>query len=62
MLPSTKFLMCVWVFTEGNAPQATPKYNSSILEDMFLEDNAEIVRRAFLGWEELTDALILLKV
>lgn len=47
---------------EGNAPQATPKYNSSILEDMFLEDNAEIVRRAFLGWEELTDALILLKV
>ncbi|XP_019423401.1 PREDICTED: nucleolar protein 6 isoform X2 [Lupinus angustifolius] len=41
--------------------QATPKYNSSILEDMFLED-IEIIHRFFIGWKELRDALILLKV
>ncbi|KAE9596604.1 putative Nrap protein [Lupinus albus] len=45
----------------GAALQATPKYNSSILEDMFLED-VEIIHRFFIGWKELRDALILLKV
>ncbi|WJZ86013.1 hypothetical protein VitviT2T_005516 [Vitis vinifera] len=47
---------------DESTPQATPKYNSSILEDMFLEDNAEFVKRTFLGWKELGEALILLKV
>ncbi|XP_010254816.1 PREDICTED: nucleolar protein 6 isoform X2 [Nelumbo nucifera] len=47
---------------EENAPQATPKYSSSILEDMLLEENAEFVRKAFLGWKELGEALSLLKV
>ncbi|KAK9284676.1 hypothetical protein L1049_023852 [Liquidambar formosana] len=47
---------------EGSVPQATPKYNSSILEDMFLEDKTEFIKRAFLGWKELGEALILLKV
>lgn len=46
----------------GNAPQATPKYNSSILEDMFLEDNAEFINKTFSGWKELGEALVLMKV
>ncbi|GFZ18678.1 hypothetical protein Acr_27g0004170 [Actinidia rufa] len=47
---------------QGGVLQATLKYNSSILEDLFLEDNAEFVKRTFLGWKELGEALILLKV
>ncbi|KAL6952076.1 hypothetical protein U1Q18_040932 [Sarracenia purpurea var. burkii] len=47
---------------QGGVLQATPKYNSSILEDLFLEDNADFVKRTFLGWKELGEALILLKV
>lgn len=47
---------------QGGTPQATPRYNSSILEDMFLEDNAGFIRKIFLGWKELGDALMLLKV
>ncbi|MED6217663.1 hypothetical protein PIB30_019795 [Stylosanthes scabra] len=45
----------------GAALQATPKYNSSILEDMFLED-IEFVNKSFLGWKEIREALVLLKV
>ncbi|MED6181320.1 hypothetical protein PIB30_018258 [Stylosanthes scabra] len=45
----------------GAALQATPKYNSSILEDMFLEDT-EFVNKSFLGWKEIREALVLLKV
>ncbi|XAR73269.1 hypothetical protein NMG60_11007182 [Bertholletia excelsa] len=47
---------------EGPVLQATPKYNSSILEDLVLEDNSEFIKRTFLGWKELREALILLKV
>ncbi|CAI9114714.1 OLC1v1015496C1 [Oldenlandia corymbosa var. corymbosa] len=47
---------------QADVPQATPLYNSSILEDMVLEDNAEFIRRTFLGWKELREALVLLKV
>ncbi|XP_052196632.1 uncharacterized protein LOC127803986 isoform X2 [Diospyros lotus] len=47
---------------EGDVLHATPKYNSSIIEDLVLEDNAEFVRKTFLGWKELGEALILLKV
>lgn len=49
------------ISSEGT-PQATPRYNSSILEDMFMEENVEFVKRTFHGWKELTEALILLKV
>ncbi|KAK6150894.1 hypothetical protein DH2020_015826 [Rehmannia glutinosa] len=41
---------------------STPKYNSSILEDMFIEDNAEFIKRIFMGCKELGEALLLLKV
>ncbi|KAF8377927.1 hypothetical protein HHK36_031315 [Tetracentron sinense] len=47
---------------EGSVPLGTPMYNSSILEDMFLEENADFVSKTFLGWRELGEALILLKV
>uniref|UniRef100_A0A1D1YCT8 Nucleolar protein 6 n=1 Tax=Anthurium amnicola TaxID=1678845 RepID=A0A1D1YCT8_9ARAE len=42
--------------------QATPNYNSSILEDMFLEENAEFVSKNFHEWRSLEEALVLLKV
>ncbi|XP_021718015.1 nucleolar protein 6-like [Chenopodium quinoa] len=40
----------------------TPKYNSSILEDMFIEDFAELIKEKFRDWEELGKALVLMKV
>ncbi|GAA0178293.1 RNA metabolism protein [Lithospermum erythrorhizon] len=52
----------VRALSQDGVSQPTPKYNSSILEDMFLEDNAEIVKKAFLGWKEIGEALMLLKV
>ncbi|KAL3630291.1 hypothetical protein CASFOL_023275 [Castilleja foliolosa] len=42
--------------------EATPKYNSSILEDMFIEDNAKFIKRTIMGCKELGEALLLLKV
>ncbi|CAN8328094.1 unnamed protein product [Cochlearia groenlandica] len=42
--------------------QPTPTYNSSILEDMFLEENSELLKKTFSEWKELGDALILLKI
>ncbi|XP_058112388.1 uncharacterized protein LOC131255639 isoform X1 [Magnolia sinica] len=47
---------------QGSIPKPTPKYNSSILEDMFLEENAAFVKETFLEWRDLGDALVLLKV
>ncbi|XWS45420.1 hypothetical protein CRYUN_Cryun15aG0135300 [Craigia yunnanensis] len=46
----------------GDVPLPTPKYNCSIMEDMFLEDNSKFVKKTFSGWKELGEALILLKV
>lgn len=46
---------------EGSSVQATPKYNSSILEDMYMEDT-KLINEFFLGWKQLREALILLKV
>lgn len=37
-------------------------YNHSILEDMFMEHGSEFVKKAFIGWKALGEALILLKV
>jgi len=42
--------------------EATPMYNNSLLEDMFMEHGAEVVKKAFLGWKALQEALVLLKV
>ncbi|XP_078435901.1 nucleolar protein isoform X2 [Wolffia australiana] len=47
---------------DGVIARATPRYNSSILEDLFLEDNAEYIREVFNGWKNLEEALVLLKV
>ncbi|CAN1814117.1 Nucleolar protein 6, partial [Linum perenne] len=47
---------------DGSTPVPTPRYNSSILEDMSLEENSEFLRNTFTGWNELGEALILLKV
>ncbi|KAG2615033.1 nucleolar protein 6-like [Panicum virgatum] len=40
----------------------TPKYNCSILEDMFLEENAEFMSSTFADWKALQEALVLVKV
>ncbi|KAJ1264901.1 hypothetical protein BS78_08G037300 [Paspalum vaginatum] len=40
----------------------TPKYNCSILEDMFLEENSEFMSNTFADWKALQDALVLVKV
>ena len=58
----TNTLVKCWNILEGGSSQATPKYNSSILEDMLMEDAAESIKKVFLGWKELGEALILLKV
>uniref|UniRef100_A0A6P4ACI0 nucleolar protein 6 isoform X1 n=1 Tax=Ziziphus jujuba TaxID=326968 RepID=A0A6P4ACI0_ZIZJJ len=52
----------VRALNQGGTSCATPIYNSSILEDMLIEDNVEFVNKIFLGWKELREALILLKV
>ncbi|VVA09728.1 PREDICTED: nucleolar [Prunus dulcis] len=52
----------VRALNQDGIPQATPKYNSSILEDMFIEDMEEFLKKTFLGWKELQEALMLLKV
>ncbi|XP_022856582.1 nucleolar protein 6 [Olea europaea var. sylvestris] len=72
IIPTSKSIFCVSKLNlqrnnvrslnQEGVLQATPKYNSSILEDMFLEDNFEFVKRTFMGWKELGEALILLKV
>lgn len=40
----------------------TPTYNLSILEDMFLEENSNLLENRLSQWKALPDALILLKV
>ncbi|ONK76147.1 uncharacterized protein A4U43_C03F24440 [Asparagus officinalis] len=52
----------VRAFNEGDTARATPKYNSSILEDLFLEENTEFIQTSFHEWKSMQDALILLKV
>ncbi|KAL1815508.1 hypothetical protein DCAR_0519774 [Daucus carota subsp. sativus] len=46
----------------NQAVDATPMYNSSILEDMALEENANFISSTFHEWKELGEALVLLKV
>ncbi|XP_020572255.1 nucleolar protein 6 isoform X2 [Phalaenopsis equestris] len=52
----------VRAFNQSDTSRATPYYNSSILEDMFMEENADFVKNTFNGWNSLGDALLLLKV
>ncbi|KAL9245871.1 hypothetical protein vseg_019471 [Gypsophila vaccaria] len=40
----------------------TPKYNSSILEDMCIEEVSKLIKGTFHDWEELGKALALMKV
>ncbi|KAJ0534866.1 putative Nrap protein domain 1 [Helianthus annuus] len=42
--------------------EATPMYNNSVLEDMFMEQGAEFIKTTFTGWKALQEALVLLKV
>ncbi|KAK9129870.1 hypothetical protein Sjap_010357 [Stephania japonica] len=49
-------------FSQGDDAQATPNYNHSILEDMFMEGNDYFVRKTLHGRKEFGDALILMKV
>ncbi|KAK9164157.1 hypothetical protein Syun_005059 [Stephania yunnanensis] len=49
-------------FSQGDNAQATPNYNHSILEDMFMEGNDYFVRKTLHGRKEFGDALILMKV
>ncbi|KAM0032496.1 putative Nrap protein domain 1 [Helianthus debilis subsp. tardiflorus] len=42
--------------------EATPIYNNSVLEDMFMEQGAEFIKTTFTGWKALQEALVLLKV
>ncbi|KAM0914789.1 hypothetical protein ACQ4PT_011270 [Festuca glaucescens] len=52
----------VRAYTKDGINQPTPKYNNSILEDMFLEENAESISCTFANWKALQEALVLLKV
>ncbi|KAG8093698.1 hypothetical protein GUJ93_ZPchr0012g20382 [Zizania palustris] len=52
----------VRAYTKDGINLPTPKYNCSILEDMFLEENAEFISSSIADWKTLQEALILLKV
>uniref|UniRef100_J3NBP4 Nucleolar protein 6 n=2 Tax=Oryza brachyantha TaxID=4533 RepID=J3NBP4_ORYBR len=52
----------VRAYGKGGINLPTPKYNCSILEDMFLEENAEFVSSSIADWKALQEALVLLKV
>ncbi|RAL52526.1 hypothetical protein DM860_017220 [Cuscuta australis] len=47
---------------QGGVLLPTPKYNSSILEDLLMESNVLFINKTFSEWKELKEALILLKV
>uniref|UniRef100_M8B632 Nucleolar protein 6 n=1 Tax=Aegilops tauschii TaxID=37682 RepID=M8B632_AEGTA len=51
----------VRAYTKDGINQPTPRYNNSILEDMFLEENAEYTGSTFANWKTLQEALVLLK-
>ncbi|KAF0889199.1 hypothetical protein E2562_022458 [Oryza meyeriana var. granulata] len=52
----------VRAYTKDGVNLPTPKYNCSILEDMFLEENAEFISSSVADWKALQEALVLLKV
>uniref|UniRef100_A0A0E0RE89 Nucleolar protein 6 n=1 Tax=Oryza rufipogon TaxID=4529 RepID=A0A0E0RE89_ORYRU len=52
----------VRAYTKDGINLPTPKYNCSILEDMFLEENVEFISSSVADWKALQEALVLLKV
>ncbi|KAK3150553.1 hypothetical protein QOZ80_3AG0234690 [Eleusine coracana subsp. coracana] len=52
----------VRAYTKDGINLPTPKYNCSILEDMFFEENAEFINSTFADWKALQEASVLLKV
>ncbi|KAG7034144.1 Nucleolar protein 6 [Cucurbita argyrosperma subsp. argyrosperma] len=52
----------IHALNQGSLLAATPKYNTSILEDMYFEDTSEMVKKPFLESKSLLETLILLKV
>ncbi|KAF2579772.1 hypothetical protein F2Q68_00006088, partial [Brassica cretica] len=72
IIPSAKSLFDVAMLSmsSNNLPSVTadgdslptPTYNSSILEDMFLEENSNLLENRLSQWKVLPDALILLKI
>lgn len=52
----------VRAYTKDGVNLPTPKYNCSILEDMFLEENADFISGTFANWKALQEALVLVKV
>ncbi|KAL2906568.1 Nucleolar protein 6 [Bienertia sinuspersici] len=52
----------VRALNQEGVPLPTPKYNFSILEDIFIEEFAEVLKGTFHGWDELRKALVLIKV
>lgn len=52
----------VRAFQKGGSVHATPYYNSSILEDMFLEEHAAFLQKYIGGSKPFVEALLLLKV
>ncbi|KAH0855123.1 hypothetical protein HID58_020473 [Brassica napus] len=72
IIPSAKSLFDVAMLSmsSNNLPSVTadgdslptPTYNLSILEDMFLEENSNLLENRLSQWKALPDALILLKI
>uniref|UniRef100_A0A0E0RE93 Uncharacterized protein n=1 Tax=Oryza rufipogon TaxID=4529 RepID=A0A0E0RE93_ORYRU len=52
----------VRAYTKDGINLPTPKYNCSILEDMFLEENVEFISSSVADWKALQEALVLLKM
>ncbi|CAN6330646.1 unnamed protein product [Urochloa humidicola] len=52
----------VRAYTKDGINLPTAKYNCSILEDIFLEENAEFISSIFADWKALQEALVLVKV
>uniref|UniRef100_A0A0D9XX81 Nucleolar protein 6 n=1 Tax=Leersia perrieri TaxID=77586 RepID=A0A0D9XX81_9ORYZ len=49
----------VRAYTKDGINLPTPKYNCSILEDIFLEENAEFINSSVADWKTLQEALVL---
>ena len=64
LLPGTYLCQTTWLsnYLSEGVSLPTPVYNSSILEDMFIEEFGALVEESFHDWEELTKALVLMKV
>lgn len=55
------FIMFFWKIVENEEPP-TPRYNSSILADMLIEQNCDYVRQVITDVNSVKDAIILLQI